>query len=67
MYNQMHWLCEQISDFYIKKDSVVYDIGCSTGSLLLNLAKRHKLKNKVKYYGIDIVDKMISFAKKKFT
>ncbi len=65
MYNQMHWLCEQISDFYIKKDSVVYDIGCSTGSLLLNLAKRHKLKNKVKYYGIDIVDKMISFAKKK--
>ena len=63
MYHQMHWLCEQISDFYIQKDSVVYDIGCSTGKLLRNLAERHKLKNKVKYFGIDIVDKMISYAK----
>ena len=63
MYHQMHWLCEQISDFYIQKDSVVYDIGCSTGNLLRNLAERHKLKNKVKYYGIDIVDKMIKHAK----
>ena len=29
------------------------------------MAKRHKLKNKVKYFGIDIVDKMISYAKKR--
>lgn len=65
MYHQMHWLCEQISDFYIKKDSIVYDIGCSTGSLLFKLAERHKFKNKVKYYGIDVIDQMIKFAKKK--
>lgn len=65
MYHQMHWLCEQISDFYIKNDSIIYDIGCSTGSLLKKLAERHKNKKKVKYYGIDIVNEMIQFAKLK--
>ena len=47
MYHQMHWLCEQLSDFYIKEDSKIYDIGCSTGTLLKKLADRHKFKKKV--------------------
>ena len=64
LYHQMQWLCEQISDFYIKEDSVVYDIGCSTGSLLNRLAKRHNQKKKIRFIGMDIVKKMISFAKK---
>ena len=49
LYNEMHWLCEQVSDFYIKEDSTVYDIGCSTGSLLNKIATRHKLKKKNNY------------------
>ncbi len=46
LYHQMHWLCEQLSDFYVKEDSIIYDIGCSTGSLLKRLALRHKEKRK---------------------
>lgn len=65
MYHQMHWLCEQLSDFYIKEDSKIYDIGCSTGTLLKKLADRHKFKKKVKYYGLDVVKKMIKFAQTK--
>lgn len=65
LYNEIHWLCEQISDFYIKEDSIVYDIGCSTGKLLYKIAKRHKLKKKAKYIGLDVVKKMISYAYKK--
>ena len=42
----MHWLCEQLSDFYVKEDSVIYDIGCSTGTLLKKIASRHKEKRK---------------------
>ena len=61
LYREMHWLCEQISDFYIKEDSIVYDIGCSTGSLLSKIAARHKLK-KVKYFGLDVVKNMVKFA-----
>tara|TARA_B100000989_G_C19510468_1_gene458758 strand:- start:177 stop:884 length:708 start_codon:yes stop_codon:yes gene_type:complete len=64
LYHQMHWLCEQLSDFYIKENSLVYDIGCSTGTLLNNLAKRHKLKKKNKFIGLDVVKKMTTFAKK---
>ena len=65
LYHQLHWLCEQLSDFYIKEDSIVYDIGCSTGALLNKIAKRQKEKKKVKYFGFDIVKKMIEFAKVK--
>ena len=65
LYHQMQWLCEQVSDFYIKEDSVVYDIGCSTGNLLFKLADRHKLKKKAKYIGLDVIKKMVNFAKKK--
>ena len=64
MYHQMHWLCEELSDFYIKNDSTIYDIGCSTGALIKKLSDRHKNKKKTKFIGIDIVDKMIKFAKK---
>ncbi len=60
----MHWLCEQLSDFYVKEDSIIYDIGCSTGSLLKKIALRHKEKRKAKYIGIDIIKKMTNFAKK---
>jgi len=62
-YKEMHWLCEQISDFYIKEDSTVFDVGCSTGSLLIKIASRHKNKKKVKYIGLDIVKNMVKFAK----
>lgn len=64
LYYQMQWLCEQISDFYIKEDSLVYDIGCSTGSLLNRVANRHNLKKKANFIGMDIVKKMVNFAKK---
>ena len=65
LYHQIQWLCEELSDFYLKDDSLVYDIGCSTGSLLKKIANRHKSKKKLKLIGIDIVKKMVSFAKKK--
>ena len=64
LYKQYQWLSLQISDYFIKQDSRVYDLGCSTGSFLKLLAKRHKRKKKVKFYGIDTVINMTNFAKK---
>lgn len=63
MYKEFRWLGEKLSDYYIKNDSIVYDIGCSTGNFLKNLAKRHENKKKLKFYGIDIVKNMINYAK----
>ena len=64
-YQEFAWLGEKISDFYIKENSIVYDIGCSTGSFLKRLSLRHKEKKKIKFVGIDIVKNMIKFAKLK--
>ena len=64
LYKEVQWLCNEVSDFYLKKDSIVYDIGCSTGVVLNQLAVRHKEKSKIKYYGIDIIKGMTSYAKK---
>ena len=35
IYKEFQWLALQLSDYYIKEDSIVYDIGCSTGKFLL--------------------------------
>jgi len=64
LYNEFKWLGERLSDYYLKEDSIVYDIGCSTGSFLKRLAIRHDNKKKIKFYGIDIIKNMINFAKK---
>ncbi len=65
LYKEFRWLGEKLSDYYIKNDSNVYDIGCSTGTFLKNLALRHNNKKKVKFYGIDLVKNMIKHAKLK--
>jgi tRNA (cmo5U34)-methyltransferase len=64
LYKDLHWLCLQVSDYFIRKDSTVYDLGCSTGKLLKRLSIRHLHKKKIKFIGLDIINKMIQHAKK---
>ena len=59
LYKDLHWLCLQVSDYFIRKDSTVYDLGCSTGKLLKRLSIRHLHKKKIKFIGLDIINKMI--------
>lgn len=56
-----HKLIEQISEFFVKTDSVVYDLGTSTGNLLRRLSERHP--KGARWIGIDIEDAMISHAR----
>jgi len=64
-YSKGQELVTQVSDFFIKKDSICYELGCSTGALTNLLAKRHVLKKQVKFVGIDIEKDMIRQANKK--
>jgi tRNA (cmo5U34)-methyltransferase len=64
LYKQGHELICHYSDFFLKPDSVVYDIGCSTGQFLAKLAQRHPQKADLRLTGIDTVDDMIGFARK---
>ena len=57
------WIEEFLNKIPINR--IIYDIGCSTGKLLIDLVNQNKHKKNSKYIGIDIESDMIKFAKKK--
>lgn len=65
LYYEGHDLICDISDFFVKSDSVVYEIGSSTGTLTYKLAQHNKLKARARFVGIDIEADMIDEAEKK--
>ena len=56
-------MISKLSDFFLFSGSTCYDIGCSTGNLLIKLAK-YTNKNQIKFNGLEIEKKMYSLAKK---
>lgn len=62
LYREGHQLVCYYSDFFLKPDSVVYDIGCSTGTMLAQLAERHPSKRQLQLIGIDCVPDMVERA-----
>lgn len=65
-YKEGHDLILEISDYFIKQDSITYELGCSTGILSYKLSKRFG-DEYGNFVGLDIVENMISYAKKNYT
>ena len=65
LYSEGHTLVCNLSDYFIKSDSIVYELGTSTGELLLKLAKHNMHKPTAQFIGIDIEEDMIKLANKK--
>ena len=65
-YTQGHDLILKLSDFFVKEDSLIYEIGSSTGILSFHLAKRHSKKQNTKFIAIEIEQDMINYAKTKY-
>lgn len=65
LYKEGHEIITYLSDFFLKENSICYDIGCSTGELLNKIDKNLNFKSN-HYFGIDNEKEMISFAKKKY-
>lgn len=63
LYYEGHELIGSISDHFLQNGSIVYDLGCSTGTLIKKLNKRHKEK-KIYFKGIEIEGDMLKKAKK---
>ena len=59
LYKEGHVLICDMSDFFIKPNSICYEIGCSTGTLTLELAAHHKNKPEAHFIGVDIEEDMI--------
>jgi len=51
-YNDGHSIIEEVSDFFLSDGSLVYDIGCSTGTLLEKLAIRN-INKKIQFIGCE--------------
>lgn len=64
-YREGQTLVCNISDYFIKNDSVVYEIGCSTGELTTKLANHNKSKPNANFVGLDPVSEMIEQANNK--
>ena len=64
LYEQGHRLISNLSDFFLSNDSVCYELGCSTGSLLQSIAE-HNSNKKIKFIGIDIEKDMVHYAQEK--
>jgi tRNA (cmo5U34)-methyltransferase len=65
LYDSGHTLICHYSDFFLKPDSIVYDIGCSTGCMLAMLAQRHPHKRDLRLIGVDTVEDMIATANRR--
>jgi len=65
LYLEGHNLICDLSDFFVTSDSVVYEIGCSTGTLTLKLAEHNKAKPNARFIGIDIEENMVAAAAEK--
>lgn len=63
-YDVGHELICKLSDFFIKDNSICYDLGTSTAVLLNKLAERHKHRSGVQWIGIDVEPNMVEQAKK---
>lgn len=60
-YEEGHGLVVQLSDFFVKRDSVCYELGSATGALTKKLAERHS--KSVKWVGLDSEAAMVAQAK----
>jgi tRNA (cmo5U34)-methyltransferase len=67
LYNEGHQIICGLSDFFIKNDSVVYEVGCSTGTLISKIATYSDAKQSARFVGVDIEKNMIDFANNKFS
>src|SRR5690349_2564191 len=62
LYKQGHQLIVRVADFFLHEGSVCYDLGCSTGQLVLQLGKHNEGK-RVRFIGVDAEKDMVSKAR----
>lgn len=62
LYSEGHSQILALSEFFIREDSVCYELGCSTGKLIAGLASRHRDLGSAKFVGVDVEAEMVKHA-----
>ncbi|HEY7714726.1 MAG TPA: methyltransferase domain-containing protein [Candidatus Binatia bacterium] len=66
-YDEIQRMVIELSEYFVRDQSVVYDLGSSTGTTIQLLAEAHAGKEDVQFIGIDVSEFMINEARKKMT
>ena len=56
-YLESHNYIEFLSEYFITDNSLIYDIGCSTGNLIKKISNYNKSKKNIKFIGVEPVEK----------
>ena len=62
LYLEGHQIVCDLSKFFIKDGSVIYEIGSSTGALSIKLSESNSSKMNVNFVGLDIEKDMVDYA-----
>lgn len=65
-YNNIWWTCCHMIKSFISKDTIIYDLGCSTGKQTNFICNSLEELNSLKIIGLDSEDSMIKYAKKNY-
>ena len=61
-YRDGHDLICRYSDFILRDDSLVYEIGSASGTLAGQFMRWHKGRENLRYVGLDIAESMVEYA-----
>jgi len=64
-YDEIQRMVVELSEYFVRDQSVVYDLGSSTGTTLNFLSNAHAGKEDVQFTGFDLSEFMINEARKK--
>ncbi|AFZ28268.1 methylase involved in ubiquinone/menaquinone biosynthesis (plasmid) [Cylindrospermum stagnale PCC 7417] len=65
LYEEIQRMVVEISEYFIRDNSTVYDIGSSTGTTLLSMCQQHSSKKNINLFGIEESPSMIESARSK--
>ncbi len=66
LYAEGHDVVCGLTDYFVRTDSVVYELGCSTGELTLKMAAANReAKPDARFVGLDLEPEMIAQAERK--
>lgn len=66
LYEEGHEVILSLADFFLKDGSLVYEIGCSTGTLIKKISEKNaEIDKKIQLIGMDCESDMIDKAKEK--
>lgn len=61
-YDEVQRMIVEISDWFIFKNSIVYDLGCASGETIKNLWFKHRIPKNPMFVGLDSSKEMLDIA-----